>query len=340
MARAKRMARPASLVALAAGAYRTFIFFGSGLTSVSPAVSLWWPGKVINLFKQLPAETLVLGTLASEVCAHFIGACSALQKAKLSGSRHRSDPGQYLRIQVSSLALRWEGQELLTAAYDTPEHAEQWRAWFFAEIERLCANAQHPPILVDLDPPFHVTQGGTVLFQRHSGRDFQQGDPLWLTPSQADRLAKARAAALKRRPKPTGMSVDEYEALFRERLEAAGFDFNRPNRKVACRVLYACDREPVACDDAFMYGEAGDDGIELGRWFVHGPVPHTARHERVGIRLSSPKLRGYEFQSSGVMCGSREDVPTFRRLLGQMFTSGPDRLVSRWHAELRRYEPT
>lgn len=36
--------------------HRTIIFYHSGLPSVSPAVSFWWPGKVINLFHLIPVE--------------------------------------------------------------------------------------------------------------------------------------------------------------------------------------------------------------------------------------------------------------------------------------------
>jgi hypothetical protein len=134
--------------------------------------------------------------------------------------------------------------------------------------------------------------------------------------------------------------VDEYEALLRERLEAAGFDFRRPDRKLACRVVLACGWEPVACDQAFLYYEARDGGIEFGRWFQHGPEAGTARHERVALRLSSPKLRGYEFRDAMGMCGGPDDARTFARMLSGVFTPGPDQMVSRWRAELRRYEPT
>ena len=310
--------------------HRTFIFFGAGLASVSPAVTVWWPGKVINLFRQFPSGALHYGAFAPGTCADFIRACSALEKTS------------YQPIEVHNLPLRWEGQDRLTAEFDTPAYSEQWRAWLFGELERLSADydGPNPPILVDIDPPFHVTQGGTVLFQRHDGRHYQEGDPLWMTPAQAARLAKARAAAVKRRPKPTGMSVDEYEALLRDRLAAAGFDFDRPDRKLACRVFLACGWEPVACDQAFLYYEARDDGIEFGRWFRHGPEPRGARHERVALRFSSPKLRGFEFRDTMGLCGGPNDARTFSRMLREMFTSGPDQRVSRWRAELRRYEPT
>lgn len=305
--------------------HRTFIFFRSGLTSVSPAVSVWWPGKVINLFKQFPAAALHYGAMATGACADFIVACSALEKTK------------YQPIEVFNLPLPWEGQDRLTAEFDTSAYWDQWRAWLFAEIERLSTDRAEPPILVDIEPPYYVTQGGTVLFQRIDYQDFKAGDPLWVTPGRADRLAKARAAALKRRPKPTGMSVDEFEVLLHDRLEAAGFDFHRPDRKQGCQAVLALGREPVACDQAFLYYDARDDGIEVGRWFVHGPESRTARHERVALRFSSPNLRAYEFRSTMGVCGDAPDDPrTFARMVREVF-AGPERLVPRWQVELRRY---
>ncbi len=166
--------------------YRTFVFFGSGLATVSPVVTVWWPGKVIDLFTQFPAGALHYGSFASHTCADFIVACSAVKETK-GGV-----------MEVSSLRLRWEGEDRLTAEFNTPAYTVEWRAWLYTEIERLCADITDPqklPILVEIDPPYHITQGGTVLFQRHSGRGYQDGDPLWMTPAQAARLAKERGAA-------------------------------------------------------------------------------------------------------------------------------------------------
>lgn len=84
-----------------AGVYRRLIFFGSGLSSVSPAVSLWWPGKVINLFNQFPTDALHYGTYATGTCVDFIVACSAVKKTK------------YQPMEVYNLPLRWEGQDHL-----------------------------------------------------------------------------------------------------------------------------------------------------------------------------------------------------------------------------------
>lgn len=310
--------------------YRRFIFFGAGLSSVSPVVTVWWPGKVINLFNQFPEMALHFGSYASETCVDFVIACSQVKKAK------------EMPLEVANLPLRWEGQDHLTGEYGTAAYANEWREWLFREFERLFGDIEDPrnlPILVDIDPPFHVTQGGTVLFQLVDHRDYKEGDPRWVTPARAKKLAKAREAALKRRPKPTGMSVDEYEILLRGQLAEAGFDFDRPDLKLACRVFLKSGWEPVACDRALLYYEARDDGIEFGRWFQDGPEPGTARHERVALRFSNPKLRGHEFESSMGLCGNPDDARTFSKMLSAVFASGPDRIVSRWRVELRRYEP-
>src|SRR5262249_40400839 len=122
--------------------------------------------------------------------------------------------------------------------------------------------------------------------------------------------------------------------------KAVGFDFRRPDRKLGCRVVLALGREPVACDQAVLYYEARNDGIEVGRWFVHGPESRTARHERGALRFSSPKLRGYEFRGTMGVCGGAPDDPrTFARMVREAFAD-PDRLVSRWQAQVRRYDPT
>ena len=310
--------------------YRRFIFFRAGLSSVSPGVTVWWPGKVIDLFNQFPESALHYGSHASETCVDFIIACSQVKKAK------------QMPLDVANLPLRWEGQEQLTAEYATAVYANEWREWLFRELERVFAEIEDKrslPILVDIDPPFHVTQGGTVLFQRLDLRDYKEGDPLWVTPAHAKQLAKARETALKRRPKPTGISVDEYEVLFQDRLTAAGFDFDRPDRKLACRVFLKCAWEPVACDRALLYYEARDDGIEFGRWFQHEPESGKAKHERVALRFASPKLRGYEFNASMGLCGNPADARTFAKMLSEVFRSGPDQIVSKWRVELRRYEP-
>jgi hypothetical protein len=317
---------------------RNIVFHRAGLESVSPMVSVWWRKSVIDLLNQLPELAINFGGMAEEACADFIVAFAALPPQK----------GISLRTEVFNLGLRWERvHQAVTAEIETRERAHQWHRWLLEEIDLFTrtffandADRRTFPVLIDMDPPYHVTQGGTVLFQRLDHRDYREGEPLWVTPARASRLAKARVAALERRPKPTGMSVDEYEALLRDRLEAAGFDFRHPDRKLACRVVLACGWEPVACEQTFLYYEARDDGIEFGRWFQHGPEAGSARHERVALRFSSPKLRGYEFRSTMGMCAGPEDARTFARMLTEVFSSGPDRRVSKWRAELRRYEPT
>ena len=120
-------------------------------------------------------------------------------------------------------------------------YGEPWRKWLFEEIERLFSvqgDGQEPPVLVELDLPYHVTQGGEVLCQRVSGDQYEPGDPLWVTPARAKQLDKAKAAALKRRKKTLGITALEYETLLRNRLEAAGFDFDRPDSAPGASSVY------------------------------------------------------------------------------------------------------
>jgi len=210
-----------------------------------------------------------------------------------------------------------------------PKSAEdvEWFQRALAEAEAFASR----PVLVNMDRPFDVRQGRKTLCRWIAG-EYQEGGPAWVAPDW-------KAPARKRRPKPTGMSVDEYEALLRDRLAAAGFDFRRPDHELACLMFLACGWEPVACDQDFLYYEARDDGIEFGRWFHHGPKSRTARHERVALRFSSPKLRGYKFRDAMGMCSGPDDASTFAKKLQKIFTE-LDRKVSRWRAEWRRYDPT
>jgi hypothetical protein len=152
--------------------YRTFIFFRSDLSSVSPAVTLWWPGKVIDLLNQLPVGALHYGAMAGQVCADFIVACSGV-------------PGAASReIEVDNLPLRWGRLDELEGSPDTPEYVARWREWLFEEIERLSASVDGQrwlPVMLDLDPPYHATQGGEVLCRRLMG-DYREGGPQWVAP--------------------------------------------------------------------------------------------------------------------------------------------------------------
>ena len=95
---------------------------------------------------------------------------------------------------------------------------------------------------------------------------------------------------------------------------------------------------PVECYEAYLYFETQDGGIEFGRGFQQGPEIKTARFERVALRFSSPKLQGFEFESTAGYCMALHDKPAFSRMLKEVFATGAEKLVSRWEVELRRYE--
>jgi hypothetical protein len=155
--------------------YRTFIFFRRDLYEVSPAVKVWWPGEVIDLLNRLPAGTVYHGGVPEGVCAAFIGACSSGPEAR---------PGS---LEVFNLRLRWGRQNELEGECGTPEHEDRWRDWLFGEIGWLYEQAggrAEPPVLVDINPPFHATQGGKVLCRPlHLPYDpWEPGQPTWVAP--------------------------------------------------------------------------------------------------------------------------------------------------------------
>jgi len=156
---------------------RTFIFFRSELCSVSPAVSLWWPGEVIDLLNQLPVGSLHYGGMAEGTCVDFIVACSSTLKLEM------------LPLEVCNLPLRWDRQNDLEGKDGTLEYHERWRNWLLDEIGRLWDDAdarRTPPVLIDLDPPFHATQGGKVLCRRLMG-EYKVDGPEWVAPDLGQR---------------------------------------------------------------------------------------------------------------------------------------------------------
>lgn len=161
---------------------RAFIFHKPVLESVSPLVCLQWSGRVIDLLNRLPPDALHFGGMAQETCVDFIVACAALP-------RELTRP-----IEVLNLGLRWDRvNEVVTAEVDTRACADQWRAWLFEEIEHLYAQVEDRrqlPVLVELNPPYHVTQGGTVLCRRVDR--YEPGQPLWVESEQGGRRQRRR----------------------------------------------------------------------------------------------------------------------------------------------------
>jgi hypothetical protein len=150
--------------------FRTFIFFRSDICSFSPAVRIWWPGRVIDLLNRLPESTIYWGGTAEGICADFIGACLVLE-------------GRIGPLEVSNLELRWDRIGELAEYVDTPEYDERWRALLLEEIGLTLGQAGEPPVLIDLDgPPFHATRGGVVLCRSRSGDENAEETPQWVAP--------------------------------------------------------------------------------------------------------------------------------------------------------------
>jgi hypothetical protein len=167
--------------------YRSAIFVRGWLGSVSPAVTFFWPGEVIDLLNRLP-EDVIFGGMADDACADFIAQCWALPPIQMNRSRSENWPRP---LSVSNLQLRWELLDRLTAEVDTREYAAQFRAWLSEELARLYADVKDQrelPVLFDLDPPFHVTQGGEVLCRRVVPwiDQVKPGQPLWVAGPSSD----------------------------------------------------------------------------------------------------------------------------------------------------------
>jgi ribA/ribD-fused uncharacterized protein len=112
--------------------------------------------------------------MPDEVCAAFIAACSSVPEVE---SRW---------ISVGNLSLCWE----LFHQFDDQENAqlvEPWRDLLFQEIERLVTEIGEEsarPVMVDLDPPWHVTRGGIVLCRRYTGQ-YKEGGPMWVQVAES-----------------------------------------------------------------------------------------------------------------------------------------------------------
>jgi len=111
--------------------------------------------------------------MAGQACADFIAACSSIPGAASRG------------IEVLNLPLCWERLGHFDGNPDSQEYADHWRSWFFEEIDRLYVDADGrrlpPPVLLDLNPPYHVTRAGKVLCRR----EFKPGEPEWIQVAES-----------------------------------------------------------------------------------------------------------------------------------------------------------
>jgi hypothetical protein len=180
---------------------RNIVFHRAGLESVSPMVAVWWRKSVIDLLNQLPGSSgdrselaMNFGGMAEEACADFIVAVAALPPQK--------DPS--LRTEVFNLGLRWERvNQAVTAALETRERADQWHRWLLEEIDHFTktafadgADRRTFPVLIDMEPPFAVTQGGVVLGRmvNRLSEPWTPGQPLWVAVERTSKTRRPKRA--------------------------------------------------------------------------------------------------------------------------------------------------
>jgi len=173
---------------------RNIIFHRAGLESVSPMVSVWWRKSVIDLLNQLPDLAINFGGMAEEACADFIVAFAALPPPK----------GISLRTEVVNLGLRWERvNQAVTAEVETRERANQWHRWLFEEIDHFTkayfandADRRAFPVLIDMEPPCDVTQGGVVLGRmvNRLSEPWKPGQPLWVAMEPTSKARRRKRA--------------------------------------------------------------------------------------------------------------------------------------------------
>jgi hypothetical protein len=164
-------------------------------------VAVWWRKPVVDLLNQLQLSSvdssvlaMNFGGMAEEACADFIVAFAALPPQK----------GISLRTEVLNLYLRWERVDQgVTAEIETRERAAQWRSWLFEEINHYTkthfaddADRRMFPVLIDMEPPFHVTQSGAVLGRmvNRLSEPWQRGQPLWVAMEQTSKARRPKRA--------------------------------------------------------------------------------------------------------------------------------------------------
>lgn len=163
------------------------IFFRPGLGSVSPAISVAWDGSVVDLLNRIVpfGGKVNLGAYAEEACADFVIALSVdPATAELSP-----------RLEVLNLRLQWDRLDALYP--ETAAGIPAWKEVFFAEIERAWSGAKGPqwmPVLVDLEPPFHVTQAGKLLCRMVNclAEPWKDGQPTWVEPPSTSKARRPR----------------------------------------------------------------------------------------------------------------------------------------------------
>ena len=130
--------------------YRVIIFYRSEPPCVSPAMNIWWPGKIIDLFNLLPPTVWCNGNMPEGRRVDFIGGCFAVPEVDTN------------RMEVWNLVLRWERLDEWERVNGARVFGAPWLQWLFEEV----GTWEQPPVLVDMESPFEARQGGRVLCRR------------------------------------------------------------------------------------------------------------------------------------------------------------------------------
>ena len=116
------------------------IFHNPDMGWISPSLTLWWPGEVVELLNLVPAEIWACGNVPAGRCVDFIGECFARPEVIDRG-----------RMEVWNIPVPREW--FATGGEDG------WYHRLLAEMQ----SWKQPPILVNLLPPFEAKRGEREL---------------------------------------------------------------------------------------------------------------------------------------------------------------------------------
>jgi hypothetical protein len=114
------------------------IFHSPDMPRISPLVNLWWERPFPELLRLVRPQ--IHADLPEDACAEFIGACFARPEVDTN------------RLSVCNVPYPPEWHE---------DGADRF-AWFRALMAQV-RDWQPPSVLVNMDPPFEIAQGGVVL---------------------------------------------------------------------------------------------------------------------------------------------------------------------------------
>jgi hypothetical protein len=145
------------------------IFHNPDMGWISPSVTLWWPGEVVDLLNLVPADIWSCGNVPAGRCVDFIGACLA---------RPEIDRG---RMEVRNIPVPRE--------WFTTGGEDGWYHRLLAEMR----SREDPPILVNLLPPFEASRGARELCRLvwDSNRDTRR----WVVAGPGEQRQAEPAAA-------------------------------------------------------------------------------------------------------------------------------------------------